>query len=67
MNYASEKELQSATEDCEFNALEALNFADVVDLPQDRITLPVMCVYKYKLTSQDFVYIMQRSFSSERS
>jgi len=48
MNYASEKELWSATEDCEFNALEALN---VVNIPQDRITLPVMCVYKYKLTS----------------
>ena len=46
--YASEKELWSATEDCEFNALEALN---VVNIPQDRITLPVMCVYKYKLTS----------------
>jgi hypothetical protein len=32
--YASEKELWIATEDCEFNALEALN---VVNIPQDRI------------------------------
>ena len=44
----SEKELWSAAEDREFNALEALNFADVVDIPQDRNTLPVMWVYKYK-------------------
>ena len=51
MNYASEKELWSATEDCEFNALEALNFANDVDIPQDRNTLSVMWVYKFRLTS----------------
>jgi hypothetical protein len=48
MRRVSEKELWSAAEDREFNALEALNFADVVDIPQDRNTLPVMWVYKYK-------------------
>ena len=48
MKHASEKELWSATEDREFNALEALNFADVVDIPQDRNILQVMWVHKYK-------------------
>jgi hypothetical protein len=48
MRRVSEKELWSAAEDREFNALEALNFANVVDIPQDRTTLPVMWIYKYK-------------------
>ena len=48
MKRVSEKELWSAAEDREYNALVALNFADVVDIPQDRVTIPVMWVYKYK-------------------
>ena len=30
------------------NAIEVLNYADVVEIPQDRNILPVMWVYKYK-------------------
>ena len=39
MKRVSEKELWSAAEDREYNALVALNFADVVDIPQDRVTI----------------------------
>ena len=38
----------SATEDREYNALVALNFADEIDIPQERVTIFVIWVYKYK-------------------
>ena len=48
MSRESERELWSASEDREVDALEELHFADIVDIPPDRTPLQIIWVYKYK-------------------
>jgi len=48
MSRASERELWKASEKREIDALEELNFAEIVDIPEDRTPLPIIWVYKYK-------------------
>ena len=48
MGRASERAEWVASEKRELDALEELEFARIVDIPPDRILLPVIWVYKYK-------------------
>ena len=48
MSRDSEREDWIASEKREMDALDELNFAEIVDIPSDREPLPVTWVYKYK-------------------
>jgi hypothetical protein len=48
MGRSSERDDWKASEVRELDALNELKFADIVDIPPDRILLPVIWVYKYK-------------------